>query len=190
MYLDLIFPTPVWTSFLNFNTSELLEFYNKLDKSVGRCYSNSGGYQSDDFTKYENDILLEFCQCIEQEADKACNDFGIAPLEVRHLWFNGNAKNSSNTAHIHPGSILSGVYYIQATNASGEILFHRDTKDEMFFGFANPNNVTFLNSCSIGIAPENDKLVLFPSNLLHSVSKNTTEDDRISVSFNLGPRRV
>jgi hypothetical protein len=46
-------------------------------------------------------------------------------------------------------------------------------------------NVTHLGASEIGYEPKSSKLILFPSSLPHSVEINNTEEDRVSMSFNV-----
>ena len=53
--------------------------------------------------------------------------------------------------------------------------------------YAYPNAVkpNLLNAQVNGIAPKEGALVLFPSYLDHSVNENTSNEERIVVSFNI-----
>ena len=108
-----------------------------------------------------------------------------------------NPPGSSNRAHIHPGALWSGVYYVQAPEGAGSI------------EFTDPRTVQIMNSASfipnkrrktecwtkVKVKPVPGKLLFFPSWLYHSVEPNLAEgtgnaSERIIISFNINQRRI
>ena len=100
--------------------------------------------------------------------------------EITESWVNFTGANSYHHEHLHPNSIISGVYYFKTTGPSDSIIFSKYVKSYYVenIGFT-PFNV---DSISVNVNP--GKLILFPSDLLHSVPKNTTTNERVSLSFN------
>lgn len=185
MNLDLYFATPIYWTDTDLFTEDLLDLCMSLtSESVN--HSNINGFQSKSLIKDDHPSLLEFGENIEDYCRLISKDYNCKPLEVRNLWFNINNKNSYNQMHTHPGSIISGVFYLKASEHSGEIKFHRNPYEEMFFGNLQPKGVTELNAMSCNYKPVVGRLILFPSYLLHSVLPNRDEDERISISFNMG----
>ncbi|WP_019499080.1 tetratricopeptide repeat protein [Pseudanabaena sp. PCC 6802] len=95
------------------------------------------------------------------------------------------------TAHIHPESFCSGVYYIQVPDS----ISHSDTH-EGYLSFSNlfPNEPENQRLQKYTIAPQEGLLVLFPSYFWHSTipfSGDSLQDalrrDRICISFNVIP---
>ena len=103
-------------------------------------------------------------------------------LELNNFWINENYKYSYNKSHTHPGANLSGVYYLEVPENSGNIFFEDFNKQ-----FTN------LHSCFEGEEFQNhmilknntNQLVIFPSNITHGVEASMTDKPRISLSFNL-----
>lgn len=191
MNLDLYFPTPVWHTKLNFNSYKLLDLFEEISMLKGKSLSNKGGYQSQDFFRDEFECTKEFSLAVEDEVRICARDMGIQPPLINNLWFNYNTSDhDTNTIHNHPGSILSGVYYLEADDTSGPLCIHRDFDEEMYLGYCLTTEVSHLNACTAKYAPEKDKLIIFPSNILHSVSANRATGKRISISFNMGYRYV
>ena len=93
--------------------------------------------------------------------------------------------------HIHTNSVFSGVYYMDTNNDSGKISFHRPTHDQsilpLHFRPGSWKEKTSYNEDFANIQPENGMLVIFPSTLLHAVSKNQSSWDRYSIAFNFFP---
>lgn len=184
MNLDLYFATPIYWLDTDLFTEDLIDLCDEL-RSEGKDLSNVNGFQSNDLIKDDHPSLLEFGENVEDYCRNISKDYDCKPLEVRNLWFNVNSRNSYNQTHNHPGSIISGVFYLKADEGSGEICFHRNPYEEMFFGTMQPKSVTELNAMSCRYKPVQGRLLLFPSYLLHSVLPNSNDNERISLSFNM-----
>jgi uncharacterized protein (TIGR02466 family) len=114
-------------------------------------------------------------------------DLSELNLKFLNMWININYKNSSNRVHIHHNSILSGVYYLKCPENCGDLVFPRNYSESFIIdsiGSIKEDN-TF-NHRSISYRPEENKLLLFPSWVPHEVTNNNSEEERISISFNLG----
>ena len=93
-------------------------------------------------------------------------------------WISVKHPGQSHAAHTHPNSVISGVFYWEATNIP----------------------ITFVNSKAVELGPtqlidytfsvtdiEPGTLILFPSNLKHTVSINNSDKPRKSLAFNSIP---
>jgi len=102
-------------------------------------------------------------------------------LVITQLWGNRNPKGSKHHEHVHPNSIISGVFYLRQDPKLPPIQFSKSNQEAMKLDprkYNNYNAETFLLPCTAG------ELILFPSNLRHSVPINLGEEERISLSFN------
>ena len=92
-------------------------------------------------------------------------------LPMDEFWFNIARPGESTGWHDHKDrSVLSGVYYLKVPDNAGDILFRKRDKDKIV---------------EWNIRSETGKLILFHSNIEHSVTKNKSNHDRISIAFNL-----
>ena len=91
------------------------------------------------------------------------------------MWFNINYTGSSNIKHTHPGSALSGVFYINIPDNSGNITFHHIDSHGLFF----------TQDSTFSINPHDGLMILFPGTLLHDVEINNSKENRISIAFNI-----
>jgi uncharacterized protein (TIGR02466 family) len=106
---------------------------------------------------------------------------GSRTFEIRNSWINIADPDEDNTQHCHPGYTISGTYYFRVNEKQGVICFH------------NPNVVTHAGNFPQGtvcpqttnIVPDDGDILLFPSWLTHSVKKNRSQEQRISVAFNI-----
>lgn len=106
---------------------------------------------------------------------------GESPIWLRDSWLNVFETGDFHSQHCHPGYSISGVYYYRVDESFGSI------------SFSNPNPLMF--SCSFPqgnvcpqhsvITPTRGDLLFFPSWMIHSTLKNSNEEDRISVAFNI-----
>lgn len=192
MNLNFYFPTPIWWDNLSFDNTNLLAYCKKLkDKDpVGRELSNFGGWQSPDLISEDNLDLKKFVSKLEQSIIPCMVDYGINPnahkLIVANLWFSINGAKDYNQVHIHGGSFLSGTYYLQVPEGSGEIVFYRNYFEEHFITSvpAQLEEITDINASTCRYEPRKNKFIIFPSYLQHSVLPST-EGERISLSFNI-----
>ena len=88
-------------------------------------------------------------------------------------WASVHRDGGSHLQHVHPGSIVSGVYYSSVPDNAGCLLFD-DPRDPL-----PPFNER------ITIHPARGKLVMFPSWLTHQVTPTTGQEPRVSWSFNV-----
>tara|TARA_R100001463_G_scaffold122355_1_gene178828 strand:- start:343 stop:969 length:627 start_codon:yes stop_codon:yes gene_type:complete len=102
-------------------------------------------------------------------------------LVVTQCWLNKNPKGSKHHEHVHPNSIISGVFYFRQDPKLPPISFSKSIQSAIKLDpkkYNNLNSETFLLPCTDG------ELILFPSSLKHSVPINQGDEDRISMSFN------
>ena len=86
------------------------------------------------------------------------------------FWFNIAKIGELTGVHAHAQfSSISGVVYLKSNLLSGDLYFKKEAEDDLL------------------IIPEVGKMVLFPSHLKHGVHPNQSDDERISLAFNLYP---
>lgn len=114
--------------------------------------------------------------------------------EITTSWVNRSKPKDYHTAHWHSNSMVSGVLYINTNPNSGAICFHKDIRgrnnlwsDTLKIDF---HKETDYNVEMVGINPQKNDVLLFPSHLTHSVMQNVSNEDRYSLAFNVFPRGV
>ena len=188
--VNLIFPVPIHQFDVNGFSEiqdELIDYvYEMKEKDpVGHTISNRGGWQSSCFTLENQEDKL---QCF---LSKCLGKFPTIKESVRlyvSAWVNINPPEAFNMKHKHPTSDLSGVLWLQAPKECGKIVFdsprsfaiHQEVECYTE-GFKENNNYFH----SYQFDPVEGRLVVFPSHLDHHVEFNKSQEDRISVSFNI-----
>ena len=169
-----------------FNTIKTysLDYNNKTVLDSLRNYSDHFHYSHKINGRWENQYLdYQFVPEIKYIFQKACQ-FGkdlirgplIVPnkslgLDRDEFWFNITSPGECTGWHDHKeGAALSGVYYLNILKESGDIQFR----------FKENNQWVYHT-----IKSKNNKLILFNSNIEHSVTKNRSNKDRVSLAFNL-----
>jgi uncharacterized protein (TIGR02466 family) len=102
-------------------------------------------------------------------------------LVVTQAWTNRNPPNSKHHEHVHPNSILSGVFYFRQSKTLPPIQFSKSVQDGIKL---NPEKYNQINSETFLLPMVDGELVLFPSSLRHSVPLNKGNEERYSMSFN------
>ena len=172
-----IFSTSLWKTKLDLDLNPIrkkIEQYSSENPS--KYASNMGGYQSYAFD-YE-----PLTSAIKNNVPKSDNEMGELFI---YSWFNINSTGCYNAAHHHNDgkTIFSGVYYVTVPNESCGVIAFNDPRGKNlestpdFKYFNTPTNKT--------ITPEENMLYYFPSWLEHEVSGNYSNQNRISISFNL-----
>lgn len=111
--------------------------------------------------------------------DIQMGDVHSRQYNIKNSWITQTTKNQFAHLHSHGDSDISGVYYIKTTGKDGNIYFHSPMEV-----LASNYIIGSLQSV-VEVPPAEGCLLLWPSFLLHGVRQNTTDSERISLSFNL-----
>jgi uncharacterized protein (TIGR02466 family) len=111
-------------------------------------------------------------------------------FSIGNCWININSMNSYNTVHTHPGCDYAGVFYVKIPGSGSQFPLV----------FCNNNSHTDVHTYSMysqnlrrkygiyaefNLEPAEGTMVIFPSSIPHFVEPNESEEDRISIAFNI-----
>ena len=146
----------------------------------------------------ENVTLLDDPNCLEikNKILNAFNDYAYNLLKIKPetefylttSWAVKFLPGGSAHEHTHTNSLFSGTLYLKTAEDTGQITFHKHQK---YLNFSSPTisleftEQNIFNSSTWSITPTENQIIIFPSNVMHSVDTNNSKDDRISVAFNL-----
>jgi uncharacterized protein (TIGR02466 family) len=196
------FPTMVYQFDLDdhdhLNNSLLESIYAERDRDrtgvnksntaeLGSWHSHTGLHKNPEYQ-----LLLGH---IDSATGRISNELGYATdhaLKVTTMWSIINPPGNGNRAHVHPGCLWSGVYYVQAPEGAGQI------------EFIDPRTVLIMNQAKfiakkkrprdcwtkVNYKPTAGRMLIFPAWLYHGVDSNMAKEagrkaDRIIVSFNI-----
>lgn len=183
------FPTPVYTNKIRGS------FFDEVQEEIGNSLSKVDFKFNDNFgethllsdpTFLENYIekhsLDSLSSVIKQNVQKYMIDIGYTQelkYRIASSWI--ALFKPGNYGHVHDHGItdISGVYYHKTNGKDGNIYFESPNSNLV-------SSVPFNHlSHPITYDPEEGGLLLFPGWLKHGIKKNTTDETRISLSFNL-----
>jgi uncharacterized protein (TIGR02466 family) len=110
--------------------------------------------------------------------------FAYDAVEINGCWASVLAQGAAHKVHHHPNNFLSGVYYVRTRPGADTVNFH-DPRNQA--GIIRPPvaELTAENTDQVVVRVEDGTLLIFPSYLQHSVDANASEEERISISFNI-----
>lgn len=175
-------------------------YKQKEEDDINQVVSNRGGWQTasskmrffntESFQPYMN----WFSERLKEYLDHMNFNMSCGrDIYLSSMWFNINGKGDYNTSHHHPATTIAGVLWIKAPKNCG------------FFYFESPNEFAeydlmevqkqemvdrYLACPSYRIEPQEGLMVLFPSHLRHAVEINQSDEDRISIAFNIDFRKI
>ena len=183
-----LFPTPVWVrqlepetaSRVNRDAMALIETFRPTATGT-----KAGGWATPTDLQ-DRPELQELMGCVRETATQA-----LAALGVEHdgflitgCWANIKPQGAGHPSHIHPNNFLSGVYYVRAPQAGGNIVFH-DPRPQPFVISPRTIERNQYNSRNADLSAREGMMLLFPAWLHHSVAGNSGESERVSISFNI-----
>ena len=175
-----IFPTPILITKYEGDLSKELKYIDNLPYKEVKVNAN---FKSQDTYLLEIEELKNIKNFFYDSLNKYTKNIlqSDQRLVITQCWTNKNPPGSKHHEHVHPNSILSGVFYLKQDKTLPPIQFAKTIQHAMKLNpkkYNNLNSETFLLPCVAG------ELLLFPSNLKHSVPTNMGKEARISLSFN------
>ena len=181
------FPSPI----LQFGVSDFADqrqqmvdsIYSVMETTESVSLSNEGGWQSPTqepqpkvLFESVNDIMTQFLN----------EDL---PYSIGNVWYNVNTEGSFNHKHTHPGCDLAAVFYVKVPEGDcGRIEIENPNyfnQVKLLDAMKTDIKESMIAFTSMWFNPIEGTGLIFPSNLVHRVSKNNTQEDRISISWNM-----
>jgi uncharacterized protein (TIGR02466 family) len=106
-------------------------------------------------------------------------------LSITQSWLNKNDTEEDHHEHSHHNTVLSGVWYPYVDEMMPPISFRSRYESQFLFP---ARQYGALNSAAFSPPIQSGDLIIFPSNLLHSVSPNKSNNTRYTLGFNTWPK--
>jgi uncharacterized protein (TIGR02466 family) len=116
-------------------------------------------------------------------AEESAFDLGRKP-RLDSLWVNLLKSGGHHSGHIHPHSLISGTFYVEAPDGSGAIRFEDPRLPLMMAAPTRRKNAAAELQPFATIQPRRGLLLMWESWLRHEVLPGTGRGERLSISFN------
>lgn len=162
------------------------------DDGAGRRWSREHGYAG--YTSYAslNDLpkrdpaFAELAKLLTRHASGFAEDcaFDLSRKpRLDNLWVN-LLEGGQHSGHIHPHSIISGTFYVEAPKGSGAIRFEDPRLAMMMAAPTRQKDAPEELKPFVSVEPRPGLLLLWESWLRHEVLPGRGRSERLSVSFN------
>lgn len=190
------FPIPIITTVIDEDIiSNTLNLVNNFVNSTGFATPAAPGellttfYKDKDFLGNLNDHKL--LNIINEKSREFFEILGFKKhdcfIEITS-WLQYNQPNSYFVRHDHYGALTSGVIYLQTPPNCGNLMFHNPLEarrvTNTFFQRVKQEDTDY-NFDHVSHTPVKGEMIMFESWLSHSVGQNLSNENRISISFNI-----
>ena len=181
------FATPVYYNYVNNKSSIQNQIQTALDKSTfGQAPGwGSSTHKVSDPTFGKNIIEDFSLNIVKQEIEHHVLEYARTlggdqsrKFRISASWLTNTKSKEYTRIHNHGFADISGVYYFKTNTMDGDLVFLSSNTNLATMIFANIKD-------TVSYKPEEGKIILFPGWLYHTVGENDTNDDRISLSFNI-----
>ena len=180
------FPTIIYADDFKLNTNDLAQnIINWAKEDKGLTKTNVNGWHSttdmQDKPEYKP-LVDELFKMVHKVFEEECLD--KQPV-LGNMWANINPSGGYNKPHVHPNSLFSGVYYVKTPPNCGRLIC-QDPRPGIQTVMPTRKSVEIPKYLwrDVHLQPQENRVVMFPAWLWHSVEPNQSKDMRISVSFN------
>jgi uncharacterized protein (TIGR02466 family) len=190
MKVDLWFPVSILVTNLDPNDHDLGKMVAKAYE-IYEKYPADNDWRCDTYTSYSKYNMLEdkdfasLTSSLIPIVKEFSKYYGVKEKEVvcNNAWINLAEHGAYQEYHVHPHNHFSAVVYLQTAPNCGDIVFKNPMSvSDMFELDVEERNPSNFVTCAY--TPENLKVLIFRSNILHMVEKNRSAMDRISVALN------
>jgi uncharacterized protein (TIGR02466 family) len=184
-----MFPTLVWKVQLKAELrdaidAKVLAMLDRMRRDLPELRSGHGWQSAQ--VLHEREELRDLVSCVDSAAKSILRflRIGYDAFEITGCWATVLATGAMHKAHSHPNNFLSGVYYVRTHRGTDTINFH-DPRSQASVIRPPVTELTAENTDQVVVRVRNGTLLMFPSYLQHSVDANASEQERISISFNI-----
>lgn len=154
---------------------EIEKVFLKFKESI---YDHREGPVKTNYHYDRQSSVPEVSAILKPELDFFVQTFSLGGALINSAWFESASKNEWHPVHNHGALGYSAVCYVNFIENE-----HTGTK------FVSPFN-NFISGAQLTFTPDvkEGSIIFFPSSILHYTEPNTSETERIILSFNLVPK--
>lgn len=109
---------------------------------------------------------------------------GYDAYQITACWATVPARGAAHKMHEHPNNFLSAVYHVRTHPGADTINFH-DPRNQASIIRPPVVELTAENTDQVVVRVKDGTMLVFPAYLQHSIDASASEDERISISFNI-----
>jgi len=176
-----VFPTAIYKSNIG---RDLNDSENKFlhSQEIRTTYAKNYSKDSQILNKKEMVLIKKFIQIkLENYIELVYSPKNKIEIYITESWCNYSKKGHYHPTHSHSNSFLSGTLLIEELKEDSVILWTNKIQKNLFI---ETNNYNEFNSEEIKIPFNKGDVIIFPSDLKHSVPVNNEDKLRLSLSFN------
>ena len=162
------------------NISKKQKLFRNGFINVDTSHSTEYSLEKDSVFKDLLENVLNECKIYL--AELGYNSEFLNKVYVESAWFNIGKKGDSIIKHVHPGSLLSGAFYISC-DKNDEIVFFGE--DDMTIP---PQSFNDLSTKYISYKCIPGSILFFKSNINHCTNSQKS-NEKITISFNLNYKK-
>ena len=181
------FPTTIYQEDLNPTqdiVTSMINYVDRLDKNIESITGDLNG----DYTLHNEKCFDWLNKQIAYNCKKYLTELGC---DITHLnvyaqksWAVICRDNGDISKHCHPNSVLSAVFYLLVEDSvSSPLNFYTDTAP--FVGLPLIYQANQYTYDMATYQPIENRLIIFPSNVYHSVDKKSLKGKRISITYDI-----
>ena len=176
-----LFPTHLFIKD-NYTTPDRI---NTMRREVMNLYKEKPNWQSSPNLD-KNEVFKDFNKDISKSSFEILDklDYKADEIEITDMWANVLKQHETHQPHTHSNNFLSGVFYLDADDTMPGITFQDPRPGANVIlprkKFDHMNNANLLN-----YKAKTNRIIIFPSWLVHWVPTNLSMSNRISISFNI-----
>lgn len=174
------------TSYVETNNKKLIvnNSSNKLLHLDVDSYSDFTQEIENRFPLFKSDLLSN----IKEYGDILLGD--AKDWFISEIWINVMNSGGMQPRHYHANSIVSGIYYVNLPENCMNTRFYKSLASPNFILQNEIKNYNDYNYQWVDVSVNEGSLILFPSNMEHSVPQSDYDGKRITVAFNALPTKI
>ena len=176
-----LFPTHLFIKD-NYTTPDRI---NTMRREVMNLYKEKPNWQSSPNLD-KNEVFKDFNKDISKSSFEILDklDYKADEIEITDMWANVLKQHETHQPHTHSNNFLSGVFYLDADDTMPGITF-QDPRPGANIILPRKKMDHINNASLLHYKAKTNRIIMFPSWLVHWVPINLSTNNRISISWNI-----
>lgn len=166
----------------NLKKIEYFDFFhkNEFESGITKSFNLLDSFQK------EKEIIISYFNRFKNNIMQYDNTNFVMTTS----WGTRCLKNQVSEYHNHKNCFFSAVLYLDDVDAGGELIFSNSGLNVGNLLLNRADNINPFNTDSFYIRPKKNTIVIFPSFLMHKISRYFGENPRYSIAMNFMPTGI